>query len=82
MSSAFSSDIRELLILAVVLSVLLAQDKSEQEISKMGAFFTIMGDVLDLFALQPDLFQRCKRLCGSGPDSQTDSSADTPPADA
>lgn len=56
-------DSRELLILAVILAVLFAQDQDEEEIGRMAAFFTILGDILALFALQPGLFQRCKRLC-------------------
>ena len=50
-------------ILAVILAVLFAQDQDEEEIGRMAAFFTILGDILALFALQPGLFQRCKRLC-------------------
>ena len=57
------SDSRELLILAVILAVLFAQDQDEAEIGRLAAFFTILGDTLALFALQPGLFQGCKRLC-------------------
>lgn len=82
MSSAFNSDIRELLVLAVTLSVLLAQDKSEAEITKMGAFFTIMGDVLELFALQPGLFQCCQSLCESSSDVPSGSGTEHSPESA
>lgn len=81
MSSAFNSDIRELLVLAVTLSVLLAQDKSETEIAKMGAFFTIMGDVLELFALQPELFHCCQSLCEPSSNSLAESEAGGTQAD-
>lgn len=78
MSSLFNSDTRELLVLAVALSVLLVQDKSETEIGKMAAFFTIVGDVLALFALQPGLSSSCQELYASQPEcpeapSNTDS---------
>ena len=32
-------------------------------IGKMAAFFTIVGDTLALFALQPNLFRDCRSLC-------------------
>lgn len=70
MFSVFNRDSRELLVLAVALSVLLAQDKSEAEIGKMAAFFTIVGDILALFALQPGLFSCCKELCSPEPSPQ------------
>ncbi len=56
----FSScgDSRELMVLAVALSVLLSQDRDQDEIGKLAAFFTVVGDTLALFALQPGLF-RC-----------------------
>lgn len=62
MCSLFDSDSRELLVLAVVLAVLLAQDQDEIQIAKMAAFFTIVGDTLALFSLQPGLFSCCKEL--------------------
>jgi hypothetical protein len=54
-----------LLVLAVALAVLLAQDQTDDEIGKMAAFFTIVGDTLALFALQPNLF-RCSDKDDSG----------------
>ena len=53
----------ELTVLAVVFSVLLAVDRTEEEMEKIGAFFTLVGDVLEMFTLQPQLFQRCRTLC-------------------
>ena len=49
-------------MLAVALSVLLAQDQDESAIGKMAAFFTTVGDTLALFALQPNLFRNCRSL--------------------
>lgn len=57
MCSQFNGDSRELLVLAVALSVALAQDQSQDSIGRMAAFFTVVGDILALFALQPGLFQ-------------------------
>ena len=48
-------DSRELMALAVALSMLLAQDA--QQLGRLAAFFTVVGDTLALFALQPDLCQ-------------------------
>lgn len=63
------SDSRELLILAVILAVLFAQDQDESQIGRLAAFFTILGDTLALFALQPGLFQSCRRLCDTALDA-------------
>lgn len=62
MRSLFDSNSCDLLVLAVVLSVLLAQDQNETQLAKMAAFFTVVGDTLALFALQPGLFTCCKEL--------------------
>ena len=74
MCSLFDRDSRELLVLAVALSVLLAQDQDEDTVGKMAAFFTIVGDTLALFALQPNLFRDCRSLCP--PESETGQEAD------
>ena len=81
MSSVFNRDSRDLLVLAVALSVLLAQDKSEAEVGKMAAFFTIVGDTLALFALQPGLFQCCQSLCEPSCDPQDSTGEDCPRAE-
>ncbi len=62
MSGFFHRDSRELLVLAVAVCVLLAQDQDADTLGVMAAFFDVMADVLALFALQPDL---CRRLCGT-----------------
>ncbi len=59
LSCFFRRDSRELLVLAVAVCVLLAQDQDEEALDVMSAFFEVVGDVLALFALRPDL---CKRL--------------------
>ena len=78
MCSLFDRDSRELLVLAVALSVLLAQDQDEETVGKMAAFFTIVGDTLALFALQPNLFRNCRSLClpESEPDKEEEAEED------
>ena len=39
--------------MAVALSAALAQGQSQANLAKLGAFFTIVGDTLNLYALQP-----------------------------
>lgn len=39
-----------LLLLAAVVSLQLAQGRSEEDLSLMGAFFTVLGDNLELLA--------------------------------
>ena len=45
---------QELLAIAVILALLLAQDQDSGQLGRMSAFFTVLGDILALFALQPD----------------------------
>lgn len=52
MSSIYDANRGELLTVAVALSAALAQGKSQDQLAKLGAFFTIVGDTLSLFALQ------------------------------
>lgn len=40
--------------MAVALSAAIAQGQSPEQLSKLGAFFTIVGDTLNLYALQPN----------------------------
>lgn len=74
MSCFFNRDSRELLVLAVVLASALAQDQGQDEIGRMAAFFTVVGDTLALFALQPGLAQTCCELafpeCGPSDPSE------------
>ena len=44
--------------MAVALSAALAQGRSQAELAKLGAFFTIVGDTLNLYALQPSRVDR------------------------
>ena len=48
---------RELAVLAAALAALLARDKDQEQLGRLAAFFTVVGDTLALFALQPDLCQ-------------------------
>ena len=67
MGSLFSCDGRDLLVLAVALSVLLAQDQDESQIGRMAAFFTLVGDTLALLALQPGLCLPTEREAAPAP---------------
>ena len=66
MSHCFQScsDSRRLLILAVAAAVWLAQDADGDTLGKLAAFFTVLGDILALFALQPGLLDGAAGLCG------------------
>lgn len=44
--------------MAVALSAALAQGQSPAQLAKLGAFFTIVGDTLNLYALQPSQTNR------------------------
>lgn len=65
MTFSFTSctDSRRLLILAVAAAVWLAQDSEADTLGKLAAFFTVLGDILALFALQPELFEQAASLC-------------------
>ena len=53
MSSIYNANSGELLTMAVALSAAIAQGQSQTNLAKLGAFFTIVGDTLNLYALQP-----------------------------
>lgn len=44
--------------MAVAFSAALAQGQSPTQLAKLGAFFTIVGDTLNLYALQPSQTNR------------------------
>lgn len=44
--------------MAVALSATLAQGQSQEHVARLGAFFTIVGDTLNLYALQPSQANR------------------------
>ena len=54
MVSGFRPDSGQLIVLSSALAAMLAQGKSPEEIGRMAAFFTLLGDTLALLALQPD----------------------------
>ena len=58
MSSIYNANSGELLTMAVALSAALAQGKSQAQLAKLGAFFTIVGDTLNLYALEPSRASR------------------------
>ncbi len=45
---------RELAVLAVTTAAALAQEYSRSEVERLAAFFTILGDTLTLFGLEPE----------------------------
>ena len=48
LSSLYNANSGELLTMAVALSAAIAQGQSPEQLSKLGAFFTIVGDTLNL----------------------------------
>ena len=58
LSSIYNANSGELLTMAVALSAALAQGQSQAQLAKLGAFFTIVGDTLNLYALQPNQVER------------------------
>ena len=58
LSSIYNANSGELLTMAVALSAVLAQGQSQANLAKLGAFFTIVGDTLNLYALQPSQVDR------------------------
>ena len=51
----FPHDTGTLITAAMILACMLAKDRPAVEISRMGAFFTLLGDTLALMALHPEL---------------------------
>ena len=58
LSTIYNANSGELLTMAVALSAALAQGQSPTQLAKLGAFFTIVGDTLNLYALQPSQVNR------------------------
>ena len=54
MSSLHHANSGQLFALAAAFSAALAQGQSSDQLAKLGAFFTIVGDTLSLYALDPD----------------------------
>ena len=52
-SSLNNANSGQLLTMAVAFSAALAQGQSSTQLAKLGAFFTIVGDTLNLYALEP-----------------------------
>ena len=63
MGQLFRGGSQELLAIAVILALLLAQAPDSGQLGRMSAFFTVLGDILALFALPPDLVERFQGLC-------------------
>ena len=53
MHCGFPENSRTLVLAAVILSVALTEDQTPEEIGRMAAFFTVLGDTMALLALQP-----------------------------
>ena len=47
----------QLLVLAVGAAVYLAQEMDSEGMSKMAAFFTVLGDILAMLALHPEFLE-------------------------
>ena len=64
------ADSRSLLTLAAALACYFSKELSGDELGRLAAFFTVLGDILALFALQPDLLRGgedpCGRAAGTG----------------
>ena len=54
MSSLYHANSGQLFALAAAFSAALAQGLSSDQLARLGAFFTIVGDALSLYALDPD----------------------------
>ena len=52
---------RELAVLAVTAAQILSQGKTPEEATRLAMFFTILGDTLSLFALEPEQAADCGR---------------------
>ena len=50
----------QLLTMAVAFSAALAQGQSSSQLARLGAFFTIVGDTLNLYALEPESTSRVR----------------------
>ena len=53
LSPIYNANSGQLLTMATVFSAALAQGQSQANLAKLGAFFTIVGDTLALYALEP-----------------------------
>lgn len=62
MSSCFPQDSWSLVMAAVIMAATLSKDQTPEEITRMGTFFTVLGDTLALLALDPcrlAYFEQC-----------------------
>ena len=55
LSSFYNANSGQLFALAAAFSAALAQGQSSDQLAKLGAFFTIVGDTLSLYSLDPGL---------------------------
>lgn len=72
MSSLQYANSGQLFALAAAFSAALAQGQSPGQLARLGAFFTIVGDTLALYSLDPDL------ATSSGPQAKAVASALNP----
>ena len=56
------ADSGQLLMLAVAAAIWIAQDTDSDTLSQLAAFFTVLGDILALFTLQPELAEHAADL--------------------
>ena len=64
------ADSGQLLMLAVAAAIWIAQDTDSDTLSQLAAFFTVLGDILALFALQPELAERAVDLLETPPSGE------------
>lgn len=63
MSKLSGKNVWILVLAAVILAAALSKGQSGEDISLSAAFFTVLGDILALLALQPGLTQREEAMC-------------------
>ena len=73
MALSCSPNHHQLIVLASSLAALLAQHKTPEEISRLAAFFTLLGDTLALLALKPDCDAPSDHPCISNSGWQSES---------
>ena len=61
----FPEDSHVLVLAAVIMACVLIKDQSLEDIGRMAAFFTVLGDTIALLALHP-VYQPCEETTDRG----------------